>query len=689
MAALKVVCEQQITCRYGACTQADENTESVTYSSGNIHGRPDLRFLHYNDVYHVEPGSREPVGGIARFQTLCESYRSSNAKYASQPELITFFSGDAFNPSLESSVTKGKHMLAPLNNLHTDVACLGNHDLDFGVEQFQYLARHCKFPWLCANVLDPALGDNIPLGNCKRSVILTSSNGIKIGVIGVVEREWLDTINTLPPNLKYLSASATVAEIAPQLRAEGAEMIVVVSHQRQPNDDKLATKLQPGIADIVLGGHDHYYAHSIINGTHVLRSGTDFKQLSYIEARRNGKAWDFNIIRRDVVSSIPSDPSAVAMVENITAKLRPMLEKPIGYTSAPLDARFTTVRTKESNLGNFVCDLMRFHYDTDCCIMASGTIRGDQIYPPGVLRVKDMMNCFPFEDPCVVVALQGKHIVAALENAVGKYPALEGRFPQVSNIEFTFDPTKPEGSRCSDIKIGEQPVDLEKEYKLATRDYMVRGKDGFTSLMLEEEGGPARSIVSDENGGLISMIIRQYFMSLRIIGKWKRFGGMIGHFEHVQEGLHKVHPILNASPVEAPNMSSKIAAVAEVSSEEQTEANGDARESLVGRAQQHRRQRSELAERPAKARKLSRQESTTGEALSDSEDEDDDDLPDDPARERELAIMRKVMRKWWRLAGLPGNPRMVEQKGDEFAVAWTKGIAPRLEGRIKMIESVA
>ena len=70
-----------------------------------------------------------------------------------------------------------------------------------------------------------------------------------------------------------------------------------------------------------------------------------------------------------------------------------------------------------------------------------------------------------------------------------------------------------------------------------------------------------------------------------------------------------------------------------------------------------------------------------------------DDATDLPAvvpeqqsqRERELQIMRKVMRKWWRLAGLPGHPRMCEEKGEEFGVLWTKGIAPRLEGRIKII----
>ena len=69
-------------------------------------GPPDLRILHYNDVYHVDASSAEPVGGIARFMTLAKEYRSDD-RFQGQPELLTFFSGDAWNPSLESSVTKG------------------------------------------------------------------------------------------------------------------------------------------------------------------------------------------------------------------------------------------------------------------------------------------------------------------------------------------------------------------------------------------------------------------------------------------------------------------------------------------------------------------------------------------------------------------------------------------------------
>lgn len=85
---------------------------------------PDLRLIHYNDVYHIEAGSAEPVGGIARFQTVVNEYRNG-PQYKGQPELLTLFSGDAYNPSLESSVTKGRHMVPFLNGIGTTVACMG------------------------------------------------------------------------------------------------------------------------------------------------------------------------------------------------------------------------------------------------------------------------------------------------------------------------------------------------------------------------------------------------------------------------------------------------------------------------------------------------------------------------------------------------------------------------------------
>jgi 5'-nucleotidase len=83
----------------------------ATYSSGRSKDgapeQPDLRILHYNDVYHIDPSSAEPVGGISRFMTVCKEYQEDQ-RFKDQSKLMTFFSGDAFNPSLESTVTKGE-----------------------------------------------------------------------------------------------------------------------------------------------------------------------------------------------------------------------------------------------------------------------------------------------------------------------------------------------------------------------------------------------------------------------------------------------------------------------------------------------------------------------------------------------------------------------------------------------------
>ena len=464
----------------------------------------------------------------------------------------------------------------------------------------------------------------------------------------------LATINALPPHLIYKSASATAIELVPALRESGAEIIIALTHMREPNDLKLAEKTPPGLIDIILGGHDHFYAHHFVNGTHVLRSGCDFKQLSYIEARRkqgDAPGWDIDITGRNVIRGIAEEPATVELVGKLSSSLKSKLEKPIGYTAVPLDGRFTTVRTRETNLGNFVCDLMRFYYNADCTIMAGGTIRGDQIYLPGILRLKDIMTCFPFEDPVVVMKVKGKAILAALENAVSLVPALEGRYPQVSNITFEYDPKQPSGQRILWTDIGGDPLDLERSYVLATRGYMGRGKDGYDSLLVKSEGGEAEEIVSEENGILISMILRQYFMSLKVLGRWRRWGTSLhrhwaGVHEEMNESIRDPGLLEHAK---TPSMRNK---------------HGNHHHQHHG----HRIQ--------------------VDGHLVDSDTDDEGDhahhVPSDAEeKEREGHLMRTVSRKWMRLAGIQHkHVTTAEDDEEEFLPHWTRGIAPKLEGRI-------
>ena len=453
----------------------------------------------------------------------------------------------------------------------------------------------------------------------------------------------------------------------PGLRAQGADIVIALTHAREPSDIKLAENTKNGLIDLILGGHDHFYGHQVINNTHVLRSGTDFKQLSYIEARRNSSGqsdWDFDIIRRDVTRAVPEDEATTKLVDKLTSSLKTKLEKPIGYTAVPLDGRFTTVRTRESNLGNFVCDLMRHFYNADCALMAAGTIRGDQIYPPGVLHLKDILNCFPFEDPVVVVRLTGKSILEALENSVSQVPALEGRFPQVSNIYITFNPSLPSGSRITQAKIGNEPLDLEKSYTMATRGYMARGKDGYDCLLVASEGGTVEELVSEENGILISMVLRQYFMSLKVLGKWARWSPSLHrHWGGVNDKLHTGGKVREPG---SPNQMRK------------------------GVKHRHPGSVIEHQNEPSKT-------DVNGRVVdSDTEDEHvvDDNHPlassfasimsNEDERDRKASLKRKYTGRWMDFVGIERKDvGMVGEEKSEWQLPhWTQGIAPKVEGRI-------
>lgn len=110
-----------------------------------------------------------------------------------------------------------------------------------------------------------------------------------------------------------------------------------------------------------------------------------------------------------------------------------------------------------------------------------------------------------------MLSVTGEAIRDALENAVSLYPALEGRFPQVSNISFDLNPSRPPNRRLSTIRIGGEALNPTALYRLATRDYMARGKDGFVSLLATSAGGAAKEIVPADDGLRIYELVLRFF----------------------------------------------------------------------------------------------------------------------------------------------------------------------------------
>lgn len=153
----------------------------------------------------------------------------------------------------------------------------------------------------------------------------------------------------------------------------------------------------------------------------------------------------------------------------------------LGTFTVPLEGRFQSIRTSESNLGNWICDVVLASTGADLVILNSGTFRSDQVHPAGEFTMRDLSNIIPMRDPVVLISCSGEVILKALENGVSKYPKLEGRFPQVAGISFAFDPSKPEGSRVEHrtVRIGDEYLQPNQMYRTAIKKYIHQGCDGY------------------------------------------------------------------------------------------------------------------------------------------------------------------------------------------------------------------
>ncbi|XP_068147223.1 mannosylglucosyl-3-phosphoglycerate phosphatase isoform X1 [Drosophila tropicalis] len=461
-----------------------------------------LTILHYNDVYNIESmAETEPIGGAARFATAIKSYGHLNP--------LVLFSGDAFSPSMLSTFTQGEQMIPVLNTVGTHCAVFGNHDFDHGLDILVELIKKTTFPWLMSNVVDNETGR--PLGGGKISHFILHQQ-ISIGLIGLVEREWLETLPTIDPNeVTYIDYVEAGNRLARELRNEGCDLIIALTHMRTPNDINLAEKCN-GI-DIILGGHDHVREVTEINGKMIVKSGTDFQQFSVITMERdktNREHFTTDVKCVDVTAKIPEDKDLKMELDKYAKFIESKLSDVMGVFSVELDGRFSKVRTQETNLGNWVCDVVLAAVGADVVILNGGTFRSDRVHPVGAFTMGDLVNVIPMRDPLILLEVSGKVLWQALENGVSSYPKLEGRFPQVAGISFAFDPEAKPGKRIDPqlIQVGDEYLKLEQTYKLCVKSYLYMGCDGYTMFK------DARVLMDDDACPELGITLQNHFKAI-------------------------------------------------------------------------------------------------------------------------------------------------------------------------------
>jgi 5'-nucleotidase len=507
-------------------------------------GANKLRILHFNDVYNVDPTAKGNVcGGAARFVHLVNSYQKGGENYdESYGSPLVFFSGDAFNPSMMSTITKGAQMVPVLNALNLTAACYGNHDFDFGVDTLLKLRNKCTFPWFISNVKVRATGKQLADGEISQ-IFTHPETGLRIGIMGLVESEWMATLATVEEeDIEYTDFVQVGRALAKELRSQGADIIVGMTHMREPNDRRLA-KEAGDVIDIILGGHDHHYwvGATEPHGIHLCKSGTDFHDLTVANClftkdpinygntstgstSERGKFQVDSTEHVEVTRDMPENEHLVSVLKPYQNEVSGNMLKIIGETAVPLDCSFKSIRTRETAISNFIADCVTHSMENskvDMCLINAGTLRADRIIQPGTLTTGDLVALLPMLDPMVVLELNATQLLEVLENGVSQWPALEGRFPCVSGVTFDFKTSAPSGSRVVKESVLVRGKTLAEHgedamFTLCTKQYLSKGKDGYNVF------ADCKIIIDEEELAPLGTMVRRFFLELSVLNQFRK-----------------------------------------------------------------------------------------------------------------------------------------------------------------------
>lgn len=457
-----------------------------------------LTFLHVNDIYEIAPVKGQ--GGFAPLMTLLRHERQRNAN------AVTTVGGDFLSPSLLSGTTQGAQMIALFNAVGVDAVTFGNHEFDFGNDVLKARVAESKFPWIGTNVLGT---DGKPYAGSVATWTKTVGD-VKVGFLGVITPETAH-LSSAGPDIRFADVKETATAAVKQLKADGAHVVVALTHLTIEDDRELASKVK-GI-DLILGGHDHDPISFHEGSTLILKAGHDGHYLGVVDLAVSTKTTDKGPAttvtptewKFATTAGVAPDAEVAALVKTYTDQLDTSMAAAIGTTETELDSRKDIVRTQEASMGNLIADALRDGLKADVAITNGGGIRADALHPAGSkITRKDIFAELPFGNVGVLTELKGIDLRSALEHGVSKVEEKAGRFPQVSGLTFTYDPKLPSGTRVTDVKVGGKPLDPDATYKVATNDYMLKGGDGYGPLTR------GKTIVDPSGAVLMATMVMNY-----------------------------------------------------------------------------------------------------------------------------------------------------------------------------------
>lgn len=428
--------------------------------------------------------------------------------------------GDFASGGLVGAISKGEQIVELMNYVGYDVVALGNHELDYGMQQMFALTESLDAPVVCAN-LKNVQTDAYPYPAYK----IIRYGEVDVAYVGLTTTT-SGTVTSLSDeqgNPLYSFMRENFYENAQyfinKARQEGADYVVALAHLGDspktgghPNSLELISNTT-GL-DAVIDGHDHHVIEEqFVNnkeGRPILltSSGTNFQYIGQLTINTDGTLESSLINCSD--GAVAADSDCQQFLEQLKEKVSGEGNFVIGSSEVDLtiydaDGK-RIVRKQESNLGDFCTDALRAFTGADIALINGGGIRAD--IKRGDILFNDLYNVMPFGDMIATGTLTGEQLLDVLEYAVSALPAESGTFMQVSGLSFQVNLELPspvikdaetgmfahvgEGKRrVSQVEVLDQqsntyqPLDKSQQYKVATLDYLIleQGGSGILSCV--------------------------------------------------------------------------------------------------------------------------------------------------------------------------------------------------------------
>lgn len=439
-----------------------------------------LTVLFFNDLHgHLTPfevknnqGRQEEVGGIARMAALVQNIREENKHRNVQTILL--MAGDLLQGTPMSTVFRGEPDIKCLNAMGVDAATVGNHEFDFGLENFLKLQDQADFPFLSANIVNKDGGRLL----CRPFLTIKLEDNLSLTIIGVTTRELMTTTKAdNVATLDVLDSVASVVDVYDQVKFIGP--VILLSHSRHQTDREIAATL-PDLAAII-GGHDQILLspYRLFGNVPVFQAFEKGRYLGRIDLEIDPVSKKAQLIQSSYVpitAGMSEDPQIAAIVADYDRRLGQQFKEVIGRSESFLDGERERVRYEETALGNFVADIMTANTGAQIGLINSGALRAS--IKEGDITVEDVFKAMPYANELVTTELSGEELEEVLIRSVRDTREDEdGGFLQVSGISFEVH-----GHRISDIRVGaeQQPLNARKIYTVVIPDFLSTGGDGYS-----------------------------------------------------------------------------------------------------------------------------------------------------------------------------------------------------------------